>query len=375
MDREPLRDRDLPRRPTTSRSPSTRLMRIVAGNSIANVTSVTPGGAGVTQAFNVASLNGVTSATNATAYSVAQQLVTTAWNLILAIILMAWAFGWSGGQQLVEQSYSQAKAEEAKRKAAHQAKKDAKRGGRARARLSSRRRPRARRFRSRGSAMRRCCSSSTGRGSSPTRSCGRRIVHLRALHRSPSRAELGRIDAVLLSHAHRDHARRPVARPLGRRRCRSWRPHAVVRSLRRRGFRRGSTRSRPERSRGRQPRGAGDAGRARPSRLGRRLSRPRNPTVYFAGDTDLFPGMEGSPTRSTSPSSRSGAGARVSARATSTRSGPPRRCACSGRGSSSPSTGAPSIRSGCRAQPSSASRRRRSAASCTSELPRSRSGC
>jgi uncharacterized membrane protein YbhN (UPF0104 family) len=105
------------------------IMRIVAGNSIANVTSVTPGGAGVTQAFNVASLNGVTSATNATAYSVAQQLVTTAWNLILAIILMAWAFGWSGGQKLVKQSYDQAKAEEEKRKAAHRAKKDAEAAG------------------------------------------------------------------------------------------------------------------------------------------------------------------------------------------------------------------------------------------------------
>ena len=75
------------------------LMRICGGNSIANVTSVTPGGAGVTQAFNVASLNGITSAANATAYSVAQQLVTTAWNIVLAIILMVWAFGWSGGRQ------------------------------------------------------------------------------------------------------------------------------------------------------------------------------------------------------------------------------------------------------------------------------------
>ncbi len=102
------------------------IMRIMAGNSIANVTSVTPGGAGVTQAFNVASLKGVTSATNATAYSVAQQLVTTAWNLTLAIIMMIWAFGWSGGKLLVEKSYGQAKEEQAKRKAAHEAKKAAK---------------------------------------------------------------------------------------------------------------------------------------------------------------------------------------------------------------------------------------------------------
>ena len=62
------------------------LMRIVGGNSIANVTSVTPGGAGVNQAFNVASLNGITDATTATAYSVAQQLVTTAWNIFFAIV-------------------------------------------------------------------------------------------------------------------------------------------------------------------------------------------------------------------------------------------------------------------------------------------------
>ena len=52
------------------------LMRVVAGNSIANMTSVTPGGAGVVQGFNMLSLKGITSATNATAYSVAQQLVT-----------------------------------------------------------------------------------------------------------------------------------------------------------------------------------------------------------------------------------------------------------------------------------------------------------
>ena len=47
-------------------------MRVVAGNSIANVTSVTPGGAGVTQGFNVLSLKGITSAANANAYSVTQ---------------------------------------------------------------------------------------------------------------------------------------------------------------------------------------------------------------------------------------------------------------------------------------------------------------
>jgi uncharacterized membrane protein YbhN (UPF0104 family) len=103
------------------------LMRLAGGNSIANVTSVTPGGAGVNQAFNVASLNGVTDATTATAYSVAQQLVTTAWNIVFAIILVVWVFGWSGGKQLVESSYVEAKDKAAEQKAAHAERKEAKR--------------------------------------------------------------------------------------------------------------------------------------------------------------------------------------------------------------------------------------------------------
>ena len=107
------------------------LMRISGGNSIANVTSVTPGGAGVTQAFNVASLNGITSAQNATAYSVAQQLVTTAWNLIFGIAMVVWAFGWSGGRKLVGDSYEEAKVKAAEQKSAHAAKKAAKREAKA----------------------------------------------------------------------------------------------------------------------------------------------------------------------------------------------------------------------------------------------------
>jgi uncharacterized membrane protein YbhN (UPF0104 family) len=93
------------------------LMHVVAGNSIANVTSVTPGGAGVTQAFNVASLQGVASTADATAFSVTQQLVMTAWNIVVALVLVVWAFGWTGGRSLVEQSYVEAKAKTAERRA------------------------------------------------------------------------------------------------------------------------------------------------------------------------------------------------------------------------------------------------------------------
>jgi uncharacterized membrane protein YbhN (UPF0104 family) len=99
------------------------LMRICGGNSIANVTSVTPGGAGVTQAFNVASLKGVATSEQATAYSVAQQLVTTTWNIIFGIIMVVWAFGWSGGKKLVGDSYEEAKQKAAEQKAARDERK------------------------------------------------------------------------------------------------------------------------------------------------------------------------------------------------------------------------------------------------------------
>jgi uncharacterized membrane protein YbhN (UPF0104 family) len=105
------------------------IMRVVAGNSIANMTAVTPGGAGVTQAFNVVSLKGITSASNATAYSVAQQLVVTVWSILLAIVLLVRAFGWTGGKTLVQQSYTEARQKSSEQSAARKAKRHAKRHG------------------------------------------------------------------------------------------------------------------------------------------------------------------------------------------------------------------------------------------------------
>jgi uncharacterized membrane protein YbhN (UPF0104 family) len=103
------------------------IMAIVGGNSIANTASLTPGGVGVNQAFNVASLRDVTDTTTATAYSVGQQLVTTAWNQVFAIAMLIWAFGWSGGKVLVADSYTGARERTADERAKRKAKKDASR--------------------------------------------------------------------------------------------------------------------------------------------------------------------------------------------------------------------------------------------------------
>ena len=111
------------------------LMRVMGGNSLANMTAATPGGAGVVQGFNVLSLKGVTSASNATAYSVSQQLVSTVWSIVLAIALMTRAFGWSDGKTLVERSYSEAKQKSADEAAARKARRQSRRERAARERL------------------------------------------------------------------------------------------------------------------------------------------------------------------------------------------------------------------------------------------------
>jgi uncharacterized membrane protein YbhN (UPF0104 family) len=82
---------------------------VTASNSISNSVSATPGGVGVTQAMNSAALSGEASAQSATAYSIGQQLIISSWDVIFAIVLVSWVFGWSGGKQLVESSYEDAK--------------------------------------------------------------------------------------------------------------------------------------------------------------------------------------------------------------------------------------------------------------------------
>jgi uncharacterized membrane protein YbhN (UPF0104 family) len=102
------------------------LMHVSGGNSLANVTSFTPGGVGVTQAWNVASLKGVASSQDATAYSVAQQLVGTAWAILFGLITMIWAWGWGGGKRLVSDSYAEAKRRQEEETEKRRAKKAAK---------------------------------------------------------------------------------------------------------------------------------------------------------------------------------------------------------------------------------------------------------
>jgi uncharacterized membrane protein YbhN (UPF0104 family) len=101
------------------------VMTVAGGNSLANTVSATPGGVGINQAINTASLSDVTTPANATAYSVGQQLVVTAWNVLFGIALVVWAFGWTGGRALVGDSYTDAKTTMSEQRAQRAAKKEA----------------------------------------------------------------------------------------------------------------------------------------------------------------------------------------------------------------------------------------------------------
>jgi hypothetical protein len=63
-------------------------------------------------------------------YSTAQQLITTAWNVFFAIVLVVWVFGWTGGKLLVGQSYADAKVKVAEQKEQRAEKRAAKRAER-----------------------------------------------------------------------------------------------------------------------------------------------------------------------------------------------------------------------------------------------------
>ena len=82
---------------------------VIGANALANVASLTPGGVGISQALSVASLHEATTAATASAYSIGQQLLTTVWNVVLAVVLVAAAFGRSGGKRLVEESSARAR--------------------------------------------------------------------------------------------------------------------------------------------------------------------------------------------------------------------------------------------------------------------------
>ena len=90
--------------------------------------------AGITQATNALALDTCCDVPKDTtiAYSTAQQLIITAWNVLFATLLVVVIFGWTGGKQIVGDAYGDAKERAAdmkqQRKEKRQAKRQAKLG-------------------------------------------------------------------------------------------------------------------------------------------------------------------------------------------------------------------------------------------------------
>ncbi|HKX48683.1 MAG TPA: lysylphosphatidylglycerol synthase transmembrane domain-containing protein [Gaiellaceae bacterium] len=106
------------------------VMSVLGSNQLANILSFTPGGIGVNQAFNSFALESYTDTTTATAYSLGQQLITTAFNVGFAILLICLVFGWQGGSKLVKESYGDAKVKKEEMSADRREKREAKREAR-----------------------------------------------------------------------------------------------------------------------------------------------------------------------------------------------------------------------------------------------------
>jgi uncharacterized membrane protein YbhN (UPF0104 family) len=108
------------------------IMWVVGSGSLANVASFTPGSVGVTQATNALALKTCCDVANSTAidYSTAQQLITTAWNVLFATVLVVLVFGWTGGKVLVGGAYTDAKVKSAEMKESRRQKKEEKKAQR-----------------------------------------------------------------------------------------------------------------------------------------------------------------------------------------------------------------------------------------------------
>jgi uncharacterized membrane protein YbhN (UPF0104 family) len=74
---------------------------IASSHMLSGLFAITPGGVGQTQALDLATLRGSASSHDIAAFSVTQDAVMTIWNVVLGVIVMVWAFGFSQTKELV----------------------------------------------------------------------------------------------------------------------------------------------------------------------------------------------------------------------------------------------------------------------------------
>ena len=76
------------------------LFLVIAGRQFSGLIAVTPGGIGTKQAVDVVALRNYAPSDVVTSFSLAQDAVTKAWNILFGIIAMSWGFGVSGARDI-----------------------------------------------------------------------------------------------------------------------------------------------------------------------------------------------------------------------------------------------------------------------------------
>jgi uncharacterized membrane protein YbhN (UPF0104 family) len=74
---------------------------VASSHMLSGIFAITPGGVGQTQALDVATLRGHAPTEDIAAFSITQDAVITIWNVVLGIIVMLWAFGFTAAKNIV----------------------------------------------------------------------------------------------------------------------------------------------------------------------------------------------------------------------------------------------------------------------------------
>jgi uncharacterized membrane protein YbhN (UPF0104 family) len=74
---------------------------VASSHMLSQLFAITPGGVGQTQALDVATLRRYGSSNSIAAFSITQDSVITIWNVVLGVVVLLWAFGWTQAKQLL----------------------------------------------------------------------------------------------------------------------------------------------------------------------------------------------------------------------------------------------------------------------------------
>lgn len=77
------------------------VLLVASSHLLSQLFAITPGGVGQTQALDVVILRSYASSEKVAAFSIAQDSVITAWNVLLGIGVMLWAFGFEQTRELL----------------------------------------------------------------------------------------------------------------------------------------------------------------------------------------------------------------------------------------------------------------------------------